>query len=174
MDPSSIVFALLLQIVLIILNGIFSAAEIAVISVNGAKMKKLADEGNKKAKRILKLTEIPSKFLSTIQVSITLAGFAGSAFAADSFAGPLAQALYNAGWQISVEVLQNLCVIFITLLLSFFSIVFGELVPKRLAMKNAEKLSLSLSGILTFVSCIFAPIVALNGNEQRRFAPLRH
>lgn len=161
MDPSTIVFALLLQLVLILLNGIFSAAEIAVISVNSAKMKRLADDGDKRAKRILKLTEIPSKFLSTIQVSITLAGFAGSAFAADSFAGPLANALYNAGLAINIDVLQNICVILITIVLSFFSIVFGELVPKRLAMKNAEKLSLSLSGILTFVSYLFAPIVWL-------------
>lgn len=161
MNPSTIVFALLLQVVLILLNGIFSAAEIAVISANGAKMEKLAEEGNKSAKRILKLTAIPSKFLSTIQVSITLAGFAGSAFAADSFAEPLATAIYQDGWVISKDVIQTLCVILITLILSFFSIVFGELVPKRLAMKNAEKLSLHLSGILTFVSHLFAPIVWL-------------
>lgn len=161
MDTGTVIAALILQVVLIFLNGIFSSAEIAVLSVSSAKMEKLAEEGNKQAKRILKLTKIPSKFLSTIQVSITLAGFAGSAFAADSFAEPLTRAIINAGLNMNEGVLQTICVILITIVLSFFSIVFGELIPKRLAMKNAEKLSLGLSGILTFVSHVFAPIVWL-------------
>lgn len=161
MDPSDIVIAIVVQIVLIILNAVFAAAEIAVISVSPAKMEKMADDGNKRAKRIVKLTAMPSQFLSTIQVSITLAALLGSAFAADSFAGPMARAIYDAGWRIDIGVIETLCLVLITLVLSFFSIVFGELVPKRVAMKNAEKVALGLSGILSFVSAVFAPVVWL-------------
>ena len=161
MNGGDIALALVLQVVLIALNAIFASAEIAVISVNRTKMEKLAEDGNKRAKRIIRLTEMPSRFLSTIQVAITLASLLGSAFAADNFAEPLALALYNAGWKINLNVIETLCLIFITLLLSYFSIVFGELVPKRIAMRNAEKLSCGLSGILTFVSYAFAPLVWL-------------
>ena len=161
MDPGSIVLSLVLQIVLIALNAVFASAEIAVISANKTKMEKLAEDGDKRAKRIVRLTAQPSKFLSTIQVAITLASLLGSAFAADNFAGPLAQLLVDAGVPLSYSVLSTICLILITLVLSFFSIVFGELVPKRIAMRNAEKLSFGLSGILTFVSYAFAPLVWL-------------
>ena len=161
MNGGEIAIALILQIVLIALNAIFASAEIAVISVNRTKMEKLAEDGNKRAKRIIKLTEMPSRFLSTIQVAITLASLLGSAFAADNFAEPLARALYDAGWTINIGVIETLCLIFITLILSFFSIVFGELVPKRIAMRNAEKLACGLSGILAFVSYAFMPLVWL-------------
>ncbi len=161
MNGGEIAIALILQIVLIALNAVFASAEIAVISVNRTKMEKLAEDGNKRAKRIIKLTEMPSRFLSTIQVAITLASLLGSAFAADNFAEPLAQALYDAGWTINIGVIETLCLIFITLILSFFSIVFGELVPKRIAMRNAEKLACGLSGILAFVSYAFMPLVWL-------------
>ena len=161
MNGGEIAIALILQIVLIALNAVFASAEIAVISVNRTKMEKLAEDGNKRAKRIIRLTEMPSRFLSTIQVAITLASLLGSAFAADNFAEPLAQALYDAGWTINIGVIETLCLIFITLILSFFSIVFGELVPKRIAMRNAEKLACGLSGILAFVSYAFMPLVWL-------------
>ena len=161
MNGGEIAIALILQIVLIALNAVFASAEIAVISVNRTKMEKLAEDGNKRAKRIIRLTEMPSRFLSTIQVAITLASLLGSAFAADNFAEPLARALYDAGWTINIGVIETLCLIFITLILSFFSIVFGELVPKRIAMRNAEKLACGLSGILTFVSYAFMPLVWL-------------
>lgn len=151
--------AIILQFILIFLNAIFASAEIAVISTKEAKLEKLSEEGNKKAKRLLALTENPSKFLSTIQVAITLAGLLGSAYAADNFADPLVKWLIGLGVQIPEGTLNSVCVFVITLILSFFSIVFGELVPKRLAMKNAEKMALGMSGILKFVSCIFAPFV---------------
>ncbi len=151
--------AVILQIVLIFLNAVFASAEIAVISTNEAKLEKLSEEGDKKAKRLLSLTKNPSKFLSTIQVAITLAGLLGSAYAADNFAEPLVKWLVGLGIGISESTLNSICVFVITLILSYFSIVFGELVPKRLAMKNAEKMALGMSGILKFVSCVFAPFV---------------
>ena len=161
MNPGDIALSLILQVVLIALNAIFACAEIAVVSANKTKMEKLSEDGNKRAKRIVKLTSNPSRFLSTIQVAITLASLLGSAFAADSFAEPIAQALVNAGVPIGFEVLETICLILITLVLSYFSIVFGELVPKRIAMRNPEKVSLGLAGLLRFVSVIFAPLVWL-------------
>ncbi len=154
--------AVILQIILIFLNAVFASAEIAVISTSDAKLEKLADEGNKKAKRLLKLKGNSSKFLSTIQVAITLAGFLGSAFAASSFAEPLVDLFVYDLKVIGVSyesMLESACVVVITLILSYFSIVCGELVPKRLAMKHSEGIALGLAGVLTFVSKIFAPFV---------------
>ncbi|MBR7161635.1 MAG: HlyC/CorC family transporter, partial [Clostridia bacterium] len=151
--------AIFLQVILIFLNAVFASAEIAVLSTNTAKLEKLSEEGNKKAKRLLALTSNSSKFLSTIQVAITLAGLLGSAYAADNFAEPLVALLLSLGIALSEETLKTVCVFLITILLSFFSIVFGELVPKRVAMKHAEKMALGLSGLLTFVSGFFAPFV---------------
>ncbi len=151
--------AIILQIVLIYINAVCASAEIAVISTNETKINKMAEKGDKKAKRLAKLTSEPARFLSTIQVAITLAGFLGSAFAADTFADPLVNVLLNAGVPISAGILNTICVILITLTLAFINIVFGELVPKRLAMKNAEKKALGISGFLVFISKLFAPIV---------------
>ncbi len=151
--------AFILQIVLIFLNAVFASAEIAVISTNEAKLEKLAEDGNKKAKKLLKLKGNSSKFLSTIQVAITLAGFLGSAFAADSFSEPLVALIQKTGVPVDAAVLDSICVLFITIVLSYFSIVFGELVPKRVAMKHSEKMALMLAGVLTFVSKAFAPFV---------------
>ncbi|MBQ7337092.1 MAG: HlyC/CorC family transporter [Clostridia bacterium] len=151
---------IILQIVLICLNAIFAAAEIAVISVNEAKLEKMVEEGNKRAKKLLALTRDSSKVLSTIQVAITLAALLGSAYAADSFANPLVDWLQSVGLtMIPTEALQNICVLLITIVLSYFSIVCGELVPKRIAMKYAESLALGLSGLLRFVQVCFAPFV---------------
>ncbi len=151
--------AILLQVVLIFLNAIFASAEIAVISTNEAKLEKLSEEGNKKARTLLKLKGNSSKFLSTIQVAITLAGFLGSAYAADNFATPLVELLLKLGVKLPVEALTSICVFAITLILSYFSIVFGELVPKKIAMKHSEKMALMLAGLLLFVSRAFAPFV---------------
>ena len=151
--------AVILQIVLIFLNAVFAAAEIAVVSTNSAKLEKMAEDGDKKAKKLFSLTKNPSKFLSTIQVAITLAGLLGSAYAADNFAGPLVEWIISWGVKIPADTLNSICVFVITLILSYFSIVFGELVPKRLAMRNAEKMALGMSGMLKFVSCVFAPFV---------------
>ncbi|WP_352400391.1 hemolysin family protein [Anaerotignum sp.] len=152
---------IILQVVLIALNAVFASAEIAVISMNDAKMKRMAMHGDKRAKRLLSLTEQPARFLATIQVAITLAGLLGSAFAAENFAGELAQMMQNEGIDAPLSVLRSFCVFVITLILAYFNLVFGELVPKRVAMKNAEKLALAMSGMLRTVSKIFAPLVWL-------------
>ena len=160
MTAKDILLRLLLQLVLISLNAVFAAAEIAVISMNDAKLAALAAAGNKKAVRLARITSTPAKFLATIQVAITLSGFLGSAFAADYFAEPLAKALQPV-IKISEGTLTTVCVILITLLLSYLTLVFGELVPKRIAMKRAESLALGISGLLTFISKVFAPLVWL-------------
>ncbi len=154
---------LLLQIVLILINGWFAATEVAVLSMNEAKLRHEADEGDKAAVQLLKLAESPNKFLSTIQVCITLAGFLGSAFAAEAFSDPLTQLFIDAGVRITPEVLDTLCVVLITLLLSYFTLVLGELVPKRLAMHKPEEFARSSLRILNICSILFAPIVWLLG-----------
>lgn len=147
-------------IILIGLNAFFAASEIAFISLNDAKIEKQAKEGNKKAKQIEKMLETPSKFLSTIQIGITLAGFLSSAFASDAFAYRLAPILNNV-IPIGVGIWQNISIILITIMLSFFTIIFGELVPKRFAMKNYEKIAFATIGIIRTISIITAPFVKL-------------
>lgn len=156
-----VLLQLLLQAFLILLNAIFACAEIAILSVNKNKLSAMAEKGDKKAKRLLKLTDQPARFLATIQVAITLSGFLGSAFAADNFATLLTDAVISWGWNINREVLNTASVIIITLILSYFTLVLGELVPKRIAMKKAEGLALGLASPLTAISKIFAPIVWL-------------
>lgn len=159
----TLIWQIILQIVLISLNAIFASAEIAVISFNDNKLEKMASEGNKKAKRLFKLTSQPAKFLATIQVAITLSGFLGSAFAADNFSEMLVNWFksMNIDKTIPVAVLDKVSVVLITLILSYFTLVFGELVPKRVAMKNSEKLALGISALISNISKIFAPIVWL-------------
>ncbi len=152
---------LILQVVLIALNAIFASAEIAVISMNETKLKKMAADGDKRAKRLAILTEQPAKFLATIQVAITLAGMLSSAYAAESFADPLVAMLVVANVGIPERILKSVCVLLITMILAYFNLVFGELVPKRVAMKKSEALALGLSGLLRGVSRIFAPLVWL-------------
>ena len=152
---------LLLQAVLILLNAVFASAEIAVISLNSVALKQSAGLGNKKALRLVKLTEQPSKFLATIQIGVTLAGFLASAFAADNFAKYVVEIAINLGIDLPINVLNTIAVILITLLLSFLTLVFGELVPKRVAMKKAESLAMALSGFLYFISVIAKPLVSL-------------
>ena len=125
---------IILQVVLIALNAIFACAEIAVLSINETKLERMADQGNKRAKRLRKLTQEPAKFLATIQVAITLSGFLGSAFAADGFSEPLVEWIVSLGVAIPRETLDAVAVVVITLILSYFTLVFGELVPKRVAM----------------------------------------
>ena len=152
---------LLLLIVLILINGLFSCAEIAVLQVGDAKLRKLSEDGNKRADKLLRLTVEPAKFLSTIQVAITLAGFLSSAFAADSFAKPLTDVVLLTGLPVARDVIENVAIILITMILSYVSIVFGELIPKRLAQAYTEKIALSIAGILDFASTMFAPFVWL-------------
>ena len=152
---------IILQIFLIALNAVFACAEIATISINDAKLMQMAEKGNKKAARLLKLTENPAKFLATIQVAITLSGFLGSAFAADNFSEKLVVALVGAGVPIPEKTLDTISVILITLILAYFTLVFGELVPKRVAMKKAERIALGLASPITGVAKVFAPLVWL-------------
>ena len=157
----SIIFLLLLQVVLILLNAIFASAEIAVLSVNEIKLAKMVEQGDKRAKRLSKLVSEPSKFLSTIQIAITLSGFLGSAFAADNFSEPLVEWLIGLGVGIPRATLDTLAIIVITLILSYFTLIFGELVPKRIAMKKADSLSLAISGLITGLSNVSKPVVWL-------------
>ena len=151
--------AIILQIVLISLNAIFASAEIAVISMNDNKLKRMAEGGDKRAVYLVALTDQPAKFLATIQVAITLAGLMGSAFAADNFAEPLVGLLIGMGVGIPEKVLNSAAVIIITLILAYFNLVFGELVPKRIGMKKCEGIALGLAGLLNTVSKVFKPIV---------------
>ena len=157
MDSDPWIWPIILQIILIALNAVFACAEIAVISMNDTKLEKLAAEGDKRAVTLSKLTAVPAKFLATIQVAITLSGFLGSAFAADNFAAKLVSALAGIGFYMP----QAVAVILITIVLSYFTLVFGELVPKRLAMKKTEQLALGMAKLLYVVSKIFAPLVGL-------------
>src|SRR5690625_836222 len=154
MDPSTKLF---LQILLIIfltgLNAIFASAEMAMVSCNKNKIKKLTKEGDKKAKKLSKLLKDQTRFLSTIQVGITFANFFSSASAATSISEVLAKkmALLN------IPNAGSIAMVIITLILSYITLVFGELVPKRIALTNPLKLSLKLSGFISLVSKIFYP-----------------
>ena len=153
--------SVILIIVFTFLNAVFASAEIAVISMNEAKLRHLVDDGNKRAKKLSLLTEQPARFLATIQVAITLSGFLNSAFASDNFAGVIVDALISVGVPVPRATLNSIAVIIITIVLSYISIVFGELVPKRIAMKNSEALSLGLAPTLYGVSKVFSPLVSL-------------
>ena len=146
-------------IVLIFVNAFFAAAEIAFISLNDAKIEKMAKEGNKKAKSIEKMIKNPSKFLATIQIGITLAGFLSSAFAADTFVDKLAPVLNSWIPTVGVSAWRAISLVLITIILSYFTLIFGELVPKRLAMKHYEKIAFASIGIIKVISVITAPFV---------------
>ena len=158
---NSIFLTIGLQILLIALNAIFACAEIAIISMNDTKLAKMAAEGDKRAVRLARLTSQPARFLATIQVAITLSGFLGSAFAAENFSGLLVDWLLGLGVPMAREVLDSIAVIFITIVLSYFTLVFGELVPKQVAMRKTESLALGMSGLISGISKIFAPLVWL-------------
>ena len=148
-------------IILILFNAYFAASEMAYISLNDNKIDKEAKEGNKKAKKIQKMLNNPSKFLATIQIGITLAGFLSSAFAADTFATQLAPVLNSWIPSLGIGFWETLSIIIITIILSFFTLIFGELVPKRLAMKYSEKIAYSTIGFISLISVIASPFVKL-------------
>ncbi|MBE6796710.1 MAG: HlyC/CorC family transporter [Ruminococcaceae bacterium] len=161
-DPANLIVKLLVLFALILVNAFFAMSEIAIITLNDMKMQKMAEDGDKKARKILKLTENPSYFLSTIQIAITLAGFLTSAAAAENFSGPLADTL--AGWFSFAQVpewLDTLSLVLVTIIISFFSLVLGELVPKRIAMQKYEKISFAIVGILSFFKALFTPLVKI-------------
>ncbi len=154
---------LILLAVLILVNAFFAAAEIAVISLSEAKLRKQAEEGDKKAEKLLKLTQAPDNFLSAIQIAITLAGFLSSAFAADSFSDPLVNWLVEKRGVTVLDphALNNLMVVLITVVLSYFSLVLGELVPKRIAMKKTEGVARFTAGAVSAVAAVFRPVIWL-------------
>ena len=154
---------LLLQLVLIMLNAYFAATEIAVISLNENILRRQAEDGDKKAARLLKIVETPTRFLSTIQIGITLAGFLGSAFAADNFAGRIRDwAVVK--WQLDASAaaaVNTLAVVLITIILSFFTLVLGELVPKRVAMQKAEQVARFTCGVVSGLAAVMRPLIWL-------------
>ena len=152
---------IIILVILILLNAYFAATEMAFVSLNDSKIEQDAKSGNKKSKQILKMLKSPSKFLATIQIGITLAGFLSSAFASDAFADELAPILNSAIPAVSIEVWKGISIIIITLILSFFTLVFGELVPKRLAMKYYEKIAYATIGPIRAISLVTAPFVKL-------------
>ena len=154
-------FEIMILVLLILLNAFFAASEIALISLNDNKLKALAETGHKKAILLQKLLSEPSKFLATIQIGITLAGFLASAFAAESFAGGIASYLSAIGIPLALPILETLSLVFITLLLSYFTLVLGELVPKRIAMTKAEPISMFVVSPLILLSRISSPFVKL-------------
>lgn len=155
-----LVVSVLILIVLILLNAFFAASEIALVSLNDNKVKREAERGDKKAIMLDKLLKEPGRFLATIQIGITLAGFLASAFAADTFATPLAAALYDMGVPISEAILNTISVIVITILLSYFTLVIGELVPKQLALQKAEAIANIAVKPLTLLFKISLPVVS--------------
>ena len=146
---------------LIVLNAFFAASEIALISLNDTKIKLMADEGNKKAKMVMNVLSEPSRFLATIQIGITLAGYLASAYAAESFAHRLVNLIQMTQVTIPENVLKTISIVIITIILSYFTLVLGELVPKRLAMKKAEPISFFVISPLRYLSVVTSPFVKL-------------
>jgi putative hemolysin len=153
--PANVISQLILIVVLTLINAFFSSAEIAVASVNKTRIKLLAEDGNKRAKLVETLLEEPTKFLSTIQVGITLAGFFSSATAATGLSGDFGLFLskYN------VPYAEKISLVLITIALSYFVLVFGELFPKRIALRKAEKIAMSSVKPILFISKISAPFI---------------
>ncbi len=155
-SSASFILNLLVLFFLILVNAFFSAAEIAVITLNDNKIRRLADEGDKIARKLVQFINEPSGFLATIQVGITLAGFLSSALAADMFADQIYQLL-----GVDLPLLRTGSVVLVTIILAYFSLVLGELVPKRMAQQNPEKLANSIAGIITATGVILKPFVLL-------------
>lgn len=160
-DLPGIIIKIILLLLLILVNAFFSMSEIAIISLNDNKMEKMAEEGHKKAKKVVKLTSNSSRFLSTIQIGVTLAGFLTSASASQTFADMLVRAFEGTAVEkvLGASVLNGISVVVITLIMSYFSLVFGELVPKKIGMQKPEVISFKVVGILLFISKVFSPVV---------------
>lgn len=150
---------LIILILLILLNAFFAANEIAFISLNDAKIETMAKDGNKKAMKIQKMLEKPSRFLATIQIGITFGGFLSSALAADTFGSKLAPVLHNIFPSLTVEAWSGIAIILITIILSYFTLIFGELVPKRIAMKKYETIAFASVGVIKFIATLTLPFV---------------
>ena len=157
----TIVFQLLVQVVLILINAFFAATEIAVISLNANKLRKLEEEGDKMAPKLLHMVEDSSSFLSTIQIAITLSGFLGAAFAGDAFAEYLTTWLLSLGVGIPASVLNTISLVVVTVILSYFTLIFGELVPKRIAMQKSMEMARLSCRVVTAIATIAKPVVKL-------------
>lgn len=162
-DPGNIILKLVLLFILTLLNAFFAMSEIAIISLNDAKIDKMAEEGHKRARQVKKLTANSSNFLSTIQIGVTLAGFLTSATAAQSFATMLTNALAGTAIAnvIPLGVISGVSTVLITLITSYFSLVLGELAPKKIAMQKPEKVSFTVVPVLLFVSRVTLPFVKI-------------
>ena len=152
---------ILLQIVFILLNAFFAGSEIAFLSLNQIKLSKQAEEGDKAAARLLVLVENPNRFLSAIQVAITLSGFLGAAFGTENFSGYLADFLVDVGLPLSPSVAGVIAIVVVTIIISFFSIAFGEMVPKRIAMQKPDMWARMALGTVKAISLVFAPMMWL-------------
>ena len=157
----TIVFQLLVQVILILINAFFAATEIAVISLNANKLRKLEEEGDKLAPKLLHMVEDSSSFLSTIQIAITLSGFLGAAFAGDAFAEYLTAWLLSLGVGIPASVLDTISLVVVTIILSYFTLVFGELVPKRIAMQKSMEMARLSCRVVSAIATIAKPVVKL-------------
>lgn len=158
-DPGSLIFKLVLLFILVLVNAFFAMSEIAIITLNDNMIDKLAEEGHKKAKMIKKLTENPSNFLSTIQIGVTLAGFLTSASASTTFAAMLTDAVMKVAPQLPRGIVDGVSVVIITVIMSYFSLVLGELAPKRMAMQKPEEIAYKVVGILLIVKKVCTPFV---------------
>ena len=156
-DATNVMMQLLILVILTLINAFFSGAEMALVSVNKSRINMLAEEGNKKAKQILNLLNEPTKLLSTIQVAITLSGFFASATAATGLSEKMADSLAF----LHISYTQQISFVLVTVLLSFFTLVYGELVPKRVALQKAEWFSMFSVGIVIFVSKVASPFIKL-------------
>lgn len=146
-------------IVLIFFNGIFAATEIAFLSVDKYELKENVKKKNKRAMKIQKLLKDPSAFLATIQIGITLAGFLASAFAAETFADFIVSQFTLE--TLSYATVKNIVVVIVTIILSYFTLVFGELVPKRFALAYPDKISYAIAGFITILTKVTYPFVWL-------------
>ena len=155
-SASPLFLDLMLLLILIFVNAFFSSSEIAIISLNDNMIRKKAEDGDRTARRLFKLMSEPSAFLATIQVGVTLAGFMSSAFAADKFASRLYELL-----AIDNRAIYNVSVVIVTIILSYFSLVFGELVPKRIAQNNPEKLARAIVGVIRATGVVLRPFILL-------------
>lgn len=159
MPPPSgeIIVSILVLIVLITTNAFFAMSEIAILSSNQNRTKKLAESGDKRAKQLMKITASSSDFLAIIQVGVTLSGLLASAVAAERFVSVIVDKLEFL--PLSRGLLSGISLIVITIILSYFQLVFGELVPKRIAMRFPDKIALSVSGVLSGMYTFMKPFV---------------
>ncbi len=163
MSAGKLVGTLVLQLFLILVNAFFAASEIAVLQQSPNKLRKMVEEGDKHAARILKMAEAPSGFLSSIQIGITLAGFLGSAFAASTFVDPIISWMYNdKGFALlPMGTSRVIILVLVTLVISYFTLVFGELVPKQLALNKPYAVAKVASGVIRVFAIFTKPVVAL-------------